>query len=512
MKKGKSRLTKQLYAVLAIALTLILQSTLLPAPRASACIFSISPNVGGEVKVEEIKSFTLSRQVEHRRCPSSIDIVVLHLSNMKMVDDGDWIISGRMATREIKVQFIQPGEAILRLSSSCTLFPTRPVQLVFQVMDDETELPPAETDPEPSQNEPSQEEVPQKPPDEESKTPETHDPENAKPESNISASSSEIEPIKEKNEIIPPAPEELDELPVQEILQDADDSFNTEFDAWEASATRIELEGPPINSFPSNTANQYRFSSQDLWILAYFLFILLAWLFIRFKWYRWRILFLLLSVGLFGYYVGGCLCPIGWIERSLLWIKYPAWGWLPAAALLVLLGVNFFLGRIFCGWVCPQGALQDILYRKRFALKIPYRLERYLQWGRSVILGIIAFMALVYSVGWFCSIGPFKAVFQLFGTTLLITLSVIFLTLSLVMYRPFCRFFCPLGALFSAVNWLAVRMGFQSRKLIQNCSSCRKCLDTCPSNVLFLEEKQIQVRRAYCIECGDCMIKCPHDK
>jgi hypothetical protein len=110
-------------------------------PHVDACIMQINPSYGSEVKVEETKSFTLTRQVEHRRCPSTPDVIVLQLSNISMLDEGSWSISGRVATRTIQVQFLEPGEADFANEQFLHPFPTRPVQLVFQVIAQAVETP-----------------------------------------------------------------------------------------------------------------------------------------------------------------------------------------------------------------------------------------------------------------------------------------------------------------------------------------------------------------------------------
>jgi NosR/NirI family transcriptional regulator, nitrous oxide reductase regulator len=127
-------------------------------------------------------------------------------------------------------------------------------------------------------------------------------------------------------------------------------------------------------------------------MLFYFVALLFSWFLIHKRWYRWRSIVLIASIGFFGFYAGGCLCPIGWVERFFLWIKHPAWGISAVVALFLLLVFTLFKGRIFCGWVCPQGAIQDVLLRKSLAISVPNRWERFLQWGRwAVLLGWIGF-------------------------------------------------------------------------------------------------------------------------
>jgi ferredoxin len=496
-------------------------------PAANACIMQINPSYGSEVSAGHTQSFTLTRQVEHRRCPSTPDVIVLQLSNISMVEEGSWSISGRVATRTIKLQFLEPGEAVLRMSSSCTLFPTKPIQLVFRVLAKEAEAPPSEP---PGQTEPPPEPSPEPTPEPDPEP----DPEPTPPASptkpdypspgdhSNGAAGTIPDSVKEKDQDIEKpipiiteqkienentaeqqnTPLNEDEAPTSDetiVMQALEEDF-------EAQASRIELDLPPLAANPKTL---FSFGGQEQWMLFYFLALLLSWFLIRRKWYRWRSIVLIASIGFFGFYAGGCLCPIGWVERFFLWIKHPAWSLTPVISLFLLLLFTFFKGRIFCGWVCPQGAIQDVLLRKNLMVSVSYRWERFLQWGRWLVFGVIALMALFFSIGWFCQFDPFKAVFQLYGTPMMFGMAFVVLGLSLFIYRPFCRFLCPLGGLFSLVNWLALRLGVQSDKLMPACKSCQKCSNECASNALFLDEKQVKVRRSLCIECMDCLKVCP---
>jgi hypothetical protein len=506
-----------------VCLSVVLLILFSLAPISEACILSVNPPYNSQVQTGDIQTFTLTRQVEHRRCPNSSDIVVLQLSRMKLVDEGSWVLSGRVATRVIKVQFIEAGEAVLRMTSSCTLFPTKPVQIIFRVLQKEADNPPP-SDPKPPEAEPEPDPKPPAPelPDPPDPAPEP-DPEPDPEPSPAPDPAPEPSPILEPAPVPPVSPAKPDDPSPSDLsdqhysLQIEDRSDTTDETAvmqiseedFEAHAIRVELDPPPLLPISSR---QFSFGRQEQSMVWYLLVMFLAVFFIRKKWYRWRLLFLIFSAGFFGFFSGGCLCPIGWIERFWLWFRYSAWGFAPILALMVLLIITFFKGRIFCGWVCPQGAIQELLHRKNMQWLVPYRAERYLQWGRWMVFFTIPVMALFFSVGWFCQYDPFRAIFQLYGTPLLIAMGVIVLGFSLFIYRPFCRFLCPLGALFSFVNYLAVKCGVQSTHLFSSCKSCGQCLNKCSSEALFLEDKKLIVRRANCIECMECLKECRFDE
>ncbi len=520
--------TRPYLQVMLFAIVLLLWLSQIPG--VDACIMQINPSYRSEVEVEEVKAFTLTRQVEHRRCPSTPDVIVLQLSNISLLDEGSWSISGRIATRTIKLQFLEAGEAILRMSSSCTLFPTRPVQITFQVKAKEVDVsppeppgqaePPVDPSPEPSPDpgsEPTPEPQTPQAPSDTANPPSSPTPESKTVQSPLSPNGNEQKPanppkppLKTQDKII------LQSIPDQAPASEASTQEKQEEDLSSRSgnsfpqSSQIELDLPPLVPSPIRA---FSFGKQEQWILYYFLALLISWFLIRKRWYRWRSFFLIASIGFFGFYAGGCLCPIGWVERFFLWLKHPAWGFSAVVALLLLMVFTFFKGRIFCGWVCPQGAIQDVLLRKSLRISVSSRWERFLQYGRWIVLLGIAITALFFSVGWFCQLDPFKAIFQLYGSPLMFATAFVVLGLSLFIYRPFCRFLCPLGALFSLSNWLALRFGVQSDQLISGCKSCRKCFNECASNALFLDKKQVKVRRSDCIECMECIKACPiHDK
>lgn len=180
-----------------------------------------------------------------------------------------------------------------------------------------------------------------------------------------------------------------------------------------------------------------------------------------------RTLVLLVSLAVLGFWLQGCYCPIG-MWQYLFLKTFGFLMWIGFALLMLPIVHAMFFGRVFCGWVCPIGALQEMLGRIPVpgVPKVPRRLDRALTAGKYVIA--VLFTSSVFAAGrglfgivWpalFCDIDPFHTVFSTFLTGSL-TLGVAAIVLSIFFGRFFCRYLCFYGAVLS----LACRFGLWSR-------------------------------------------------
>ena len=216
-------------------------------------------------------------------------------------------------------------------------------------------------------------------------------------------------------------------------------------------------------------------------------------------------------------------CPIGSLQASLSGgYKKPAF---PFYVLGFLLLFGLTLGRWICGWLCPFGWVQDLVYRIPFFKKIrtfPY--ERFLRWLKYAVFGVLVIGLPLLSafkgvlVPWFCKlVCPAGTLFG--GIPLAITkygsqIGFLFwwkvgvlaaiLLLSLLISRPFCRYLCPLGAIYGMFNRIAlVHLDYASEK----CVDCGKCETVCPMGI----DPKAQFNSAECIRCGRCARSCPVD-
>ncbi len=192
-----------------------------------------------------------------------------------------------------------------------------------------------------------------------------------------------------------------------------------------------------------------------------------------------------------------------------------------------LMIVGALMGRLVCGWLCPFGLFQDLLYKIPFVRKYKsIAADRYLKPIKYIILVLFVLllpMVIVNQFGqgdpWYCKyICPSGtlmagwpllvanhslrgAVGVLFGWKTLLLLGLILL--SLMIYRPFCRWFCPLGGLYGLFNKVSLHRHEVNPHACQNCGTCN---DVCKLNL----KPNVQPNSMDCIRCGDCIKSCPH--
>lgn len=180
--------------------------------------------------------------------------------------------------------------------------------------------------------------------------------------------------------------------------------------------------------------------------------------------YRFRRLrkpILIASVAISGFYLGGFLCPITAVQN--LFLRYNT-----AYVLMFMIPVLLSLlwGRLFCGYVCPFGSTQEVLRNKKWHLKIPKTIGKFL--GKIKYILLIGLVVQIVITGELIGAGltPFKALFQLRGTSIAITITLITAILSIIIRRPFCRFFCPLGAFLILVGRIRRILSYEVIKKI----------------------------------------------
>jgi polyferredoxin len=215
-------------------------------------------------------------------------------------------------------------------------------------------------------------------------------------------------------------------------------------------------------------------------------------------WRRLRPLVLLASVGVLGFWAGGFLCPIASVQNVFLKSD-------TAYLLLFLVPVALALlaGRLFCGAICPFGALQELLHVQRWAVRIPSRWMRVLGVAKYAVLVVLVAHVLVVHTVLLGDWTPFRAFFTLGGTTGTLAISALFAVLSVIAFRPFCRLLCPLGALLS----LASRASLL-RVRAPTCSGCGACDSSCPVEAMRSGTTDV----ASCLLCGECARTCPESR
>lgn len=164
------------------------------------------------------------------------------------------------------------------------------------------------------------------------------------------------------------------------------------------------------------------------------------------------------SLMVLGFGVQGCFCPLGAFQYAFTAEGLTFLGLGGFVILILPFVFSAFFGRVFCGWVCPIGALQEFLYRIHVPGRISpsgvfHRKLRYLSY--VVLFALIAVILLnrygVISLNWrapFCRIDPFHTMFTLFLSGSLVAAGVTII-LAVFIRRFFCRYLCFYGAALS---------------------------------------------------------------
>ena len=215
-------------------------------------------------------------------------------------------------------------------------------------------------------------------------------------------------------------------------------------------------------------------------------------------------------------------CPIGAFQAVVGSSKFKFTYYI--TGFFILLGV--LLGRFICGFLCPFGWFQDLLHKIPGKKLSTAKLKplRYLKYVILVVFVILLPAFVTNSLGmgdpFFCKYicpqgvlegaiplslansGIRAALGHLF--TFKFTILALFIILSILFYRPFCKWICPLGAiysLFNKVSFLKIQVDHEK------CVGCQKCSRVCKMDVNVVDTPN----HPECIRCGECMKACPTD-
>lgn len=188
--------------------------------------------------------------------------------------------------------------------------------------------------------------------------------------------------------------------------------------------------------------------------------------------------------------------------------------------------IGLLVGRFVCGWLCLFGLIQELLYRiPSPKLKVPERLDRALRYLKYVMLFVMVFALPFFYRGelgtgdpffckYICPVGTLEG-----GVPLVLlnagmreaagflfrwkfALLVLCVLSSVLIYRPFCKYLCPLGAFYALFQRLSLlRMSFDGHE----CINCGACARICRMNV----DPAKNPNSAECIRCGECTKACP---
>ena len=249
---------------------------------------------------------------------------------------------------------------------------------------------------------------------------------------------------------------------------------------FETDYTLPETE-TPASPYPETTDDVVTIGL-SVSVMLYALFLTIA----GFAVHRWRsrkILFCLAvcSVAVLGFLLWGCPCPVGMFQNIVQAVVEPgvAVSWTVILLFTLPLFAALFFGRVFCSSVCPLGAVQELTAFKN--LKISDRAEHILGLFRFFWLGIGVFCVVVGLGYLICRYDPFVSIFRLTATYPLAILLLAVLGIGFFIGRPFCRFFCPYGALLGLCGSLA---GKKVTITPGKCDQCKLCENVCPYNAI----------------------------
>ncbi len=211
-------------------------------------------------------------------------------------------------------------------------------------------------------------------------------------------------------------------------------------------------------------------------------------------------------------------CPLGSLQGS-----YDD----GAPTILYVLGIlglyALFFGRMICGWLCPFGLIQELLYKIKSPKLKKSPVTRILSFLKYVILVFFAIIVPVtYALRgaptpafckYICPAGTiegglallsnklndsfFSMLGPLFTWKFMLMISIV--VGSVFIFRLFCRFICPLGALYGLFN----KISFFGVKVDESkCTHCNLCVATCKVDIKHVGDQE-------CVSCGDCISVCP---
>jgi len=206
-------------------------------------------------------------------------------------------------------------------------------------------------------------------------------------------------------------------------------------------------------------------------------------------------------------------CPIGMLQHFSAIQQFPFF----ILGFLGLVGITF--GRAACGWFCPFGLVQDLMYKIK---SVKYRIPKFFSYFKYAFL-VVLVLILPYFTGthWFSRLCPWGGIIASipwvtwnpdhpltempavpedgvglwFGVK--VGIVVFFLVLFVITKRPFCYTSCPLGAIFSFFN----KYSLFKIEVDEECTQCDRCREKCALNMVAYEN----ANNPNCVECLECV-------
>jgi len=220
-----------------------------------------------------------------------------------------------------------------------------------------------------------------------------------------------------------------------------------------------------------------------------------------------RIITLIILFAIFGVFIGIHPSPLCALTKSLTIYKMS--GFLPPPMIVMAAAMILFTvvgNKVFCGWICPLGSLQEIvlkLSRPIKKIKLPFSISNSVRFSLFLLflIYLISFGTNIYNL-----FNPFELFHWHLDTYLIIVTAVVILA-SLIYYRPFCHFLCPAGL----ITWFFEQVSiFKVIKNETRCTHCNKCIKESPCSAIDPIIKD-QAIIPDCYACGKCIESCQVD-
>jgi uncharacterized protein with FMN-binding domain len=189
---------------------------------------------------------------------------------------------------------------------------------------------------------------------------------------------------------------------------------------------------------------------------------------------------------------------------------------------IVIIPFTIIIGRFFCGWMCAFGAFGDFIYGiSKNVFKIKFKMDedvdKVLKYLKYVVLAFCVVIIWSFNTSAFSTFSAWDA-FGMLATvgkipnfsyvitnlTVGFTLFLLIGIASIFIERFFCRYLCPLGAVFAIISKLKIARIHKERT---NCGKCRICTNNCAMGIPLY--KTDVVKSGECIDCMKCVKACP---
>lgn len=207
-------------------------------------------------------------------------------------------------------------------------------------------------------------------------------------------------------------------------------------------------------------------------------------------------------------------CPLGSLQNALAESNTR----LPAYVIGIIVLFGLMLGRTICGWLCPIGLGQELLHKIKTPKLKKSKITRIVSYLKYVVLAVlVVIIPLTVAIPGFCEYicpaGTFQGGVGLLANsenegllavlgplfTWKFTLLIVIVVASIFIFRAFCRFLCPLGAIYGFFSKIAL-IGVKLDK--NKCTDCGLCQSVCKMDIKTVGDHE-------CIHCGECMSVCP---